>query len=77
MAVIPDNNLAEAQEVFHEASQHLTVILTLAELINQTELVDNTVFEDIQTIVEQTYSLKSNFHYLKALLIPGSPQTLA
>jgi hypothetical protein len=77
MAIIPDNNLAQAQEIFHEASQQLTVILTLAELINQTELVDNSVFEDIKIIVEQSLSLKSNFHNLKTLLIPGSPQALA
>jgi len=77
MAVIPDNDIAQAQEIFHQASQELTVILTLAELINQTELVDNSVFEDIKIIVEQSLSLKSNFHNLKTLLIPGSLKVLA
>lgn len=76
MAIIPDGDVAQAQEVFHQASQHLTVILTLAELMNRSELLDNSFFEDVKFILEQSHCLKDNFHHLQALLIPGQTSTL-
>jgi hypothetical protein len=73
MALIPDKALNEAQHNLYQASEHLTIILNMLELLNQAEFLDNSAFEDLHTMLGQSHYLKDNIHKLQDLLVPGQP----
>ena len=60
--------IKRSRELMHSAAQPLTAVLALTELLSKVETLDETVFEDLNVILEQAYLLQSIFHDLNETL---------
>jgi DNA polymerase III delta prime subunit len=60
--------IKQSRELMHSAAQPLTAVLALTELLSKAETLDETVFEDLNVILEQAYLLQSIFHDLNEAL---------
>lgn len=60
--------IKQSRELMHSAAQPLTAVLALTELLSKAETLDETVFEDLNVILEQAYLLQSIFHDLNETL---------
>lgn len=63
------NSLGRVRQSVHDAAQHLTTILNLAELLISDDALDESYRQDVQTILEEAYSLKDLFQSLRQDLL--------